>query len=161
MYWTTALGVATGMRSMTGMAVMCWFAWLGLLPQHGWGFWAGNIVSVIVFTVLALGEYWGDTQTFIPNRTDAGPLGARIVFGGIVAGLAAHATLAPTAGGVLFGVVGALIGAFGGIRLRLWAAKKIGRDLPVALAESAFALGLALYSAWQYHMYYVLQQANG
>ncbi len=136
---------------MTAMAVLCWFAWLQLLPQHGWSFWVGSLVAVIVFTIAAVGEYVVDTLPSTPNRTAAGPLIARIVFGALVGALAAHAVIEPAAGGVIFGVIGALIGAFGGVRVRLYWAKALGRDLPVALLESAIALGLAVGACWQLH----------
>jgi len=160
MYWLIALGIATGMRTMTPMAVLCWFAYLGLLPQTGWSFWTGNLFTVIVFTLLALGEYVGDTLPMTPNRTAPGPLAARIVFGGFTGALVAHATLPPVAGGVVFGVIGALIGAFGCMRIRLWASRRCGRDLPVALAESAIALGLALSAAVVFHGYWLVMEAD-
>jgi uncharacterized membrane protein len=160
MYWLVAFGMANGMRTMTPIAVLCWFAYLGLLPQTGWSFWAGNLITVIVFTVLALGEYVGDTLPMTPNRTAPGPLVARIVFGGLTGAMVAHATMPPVAGGVVFGIAGALIGAFGGIRLRLWTSRRIGRDMPVALAESAVALALALGAAFTFHGYWVALEAD-
>ncbi len=147
MQWYLLLGIATGMRSMTGMAVMCWFAYLGRTPVHGWAFWAGNLVSAIVFGLFALGEYIGDTLPKCPNRTDPGPAIARLVFGGLVGALAANATHEPLAGGILFGVAGAVIGTWGGIRVRALLAKLAGRDLPAALLESAIALAVAWFSA--------------
>jgi len=156
MFWLLWIGVATGMRTLTPIAVFCWFAYLGLLPQQGWTFWSGRLASVIVFTLLALGEYYGDLRPEAPNRTAPGPLAARIVFGALTGAMAAHASQPPTAGGVLFGAVGALIGAYGGIRLRLWTAHKAGRDWPVGLAESALALGIALWAAYKFHRYWVL-----
>ncbi len=145
------LGMTVGLRSMTAMAVLCWFAWLQLLPQHGWAFWVGSLAALIVFTLAAVGEYVVDTLPTTPSRTAAGPLIARIVFGALVGALAAHAVIEPVAGGVIFGVVGALIGAFGGVRVRTYWAKAVGWDLPVALLESAFALGLAVATCWQLH----------
>jgi uncharacterized membrane protein len=114
---------------------------------------------VIVFTVFALGEYVGDTLPKTPSRTAPFPLIARMVFGSLAATLAAKATEQPIAGGVVFGVIGALIGAFGGYRLRAYAAKKIGRDLPVALLESAIALGVTIWAAYMFHTFYVAQHA--
>jgi uncharacterized membrane protein len=153
------IGFATGLRTMTPITVFCWVAYLGLLPQTGWGSWTGKLVSVIIFTVLALGEYYGDTRPETPNRTDIGPLLARLAFGAFTAALACHATQEPVAGGLIFGAIGALIGAFLGRRVRGWAAGRLGRDLPIALTESAIALGIALYCAWSYHGFYVVQQA--
>ena len=149
------LGMTVGLRTMTAMAVLCWFAWAQLLPQHGWSFWVGNLITAIVFTVLALGEYVGDTLPSTPSRTAPGPLIARIVFGGLVGALAAHAVIEPAVGGAIFGVVGALIGAFGGVRVRMYWAKSVGRDLPVALLESGFALALAVGTCWELHKFLV------
>ena len=136
---------------MTAMAVLCWFAWLQLLPQHGWSFWVGYLASAIVFTVLALGEYYGDTLPTTPSRTAPGPLIARLVFGVLVGALAAHAVIEPAIGGAIFGLIGALIGSYGGVRVRVYWAKAIGKDLPVALLESAIALLLAVGMCWQLH----------
>jgi uncharacterized membrane protein len=136
---------------MTSTAVLCWFAWLQLLPQHGWTFWAGNIISVIVFTVLALGEYYGDTLPTTPSRRDPPLVAGRIVFATLAGILAARAIDEPIAGGIVFAIAGALIGIYGGYHLRMWGAKLFGRDLPAALLESALALALAILGAWKLH----------
>jgi uncharacterized membrane protein len=147
------LGITVGMRTMTAIAVLCWFAWLQLLPQTGRASWAGYLVTAIVFTVAAVGEYIGDTLPTTPSRLAPIGLGARIVFGALVGGLAAHGIYEPTAGGLIFGVVGALIGAYGGHWLRVVAAKRVGRDLPVALLGSAIALGVAVFTCWELHIW--------
>ncbi len=67
-----ALGITVGMRTMTAMAVLCWFAWTGSVPQTGWAFWVGHLVTVIVFTVFAAGETIGDTLPSTPSRTAPG-----------------------------------------------------------------------------------------
>jgi uncharacterized membrane protein len=159
MWMLMLVGIVTGMRTMTPMAVFCWFAYLGLLPQTGWSFWTAKLVTVIVFSVLALGEYIGDTLPTTPNRTAPGPLVARLCFASLVGAMAAHAIQEPVAGGVLFGIFGALIGAFGGMWLRGWGARRVGRDLPVALTESVVALGLAVFAAWIFHGYHMVQAA--
>jgi uncharacterized membrane protein len=146
--------MTVGMRTLTAMAVLCWFAWLQLLPQAGWGFWTGYLVTAIVFTVLAVGEYVGDTLPTTPSRTDPLLVAARVGFGALVGGLAANGIVEPIAGGVMFGVVGALIGTYGGYRVRMYWAKSLGRDLPAALGESAIALTLALFTCWQLHKFF-------
>jgi uncharacterized membrane protein len=148
MAWYFLLGLATGMRTMTAIAVLCWFARLGLLPQTGWSFWLASPISVLIFTLAALAEYYVDTLSITPNRTDLPLLLARCVFGGLAGVLAAHTIDEPLTGGILFALVGVFTGAFGGIRLRLWAARRFGRDLPAALTESALALGIALYGSY-------------
>jgi uncharacterized membrane protein len=151
MIWYVLLGISTGMRTMTATAVLCWFAWLRLLPQDGWAFWAANLVSVIVFTLLALGEYVGDTLPSTPSRTQLPLVLARLAFASLAGALVAHATAEPLAGGILFAAVGSLIGTYGGYHLRMFGARRVGRDLPVALSESALALGIALYVAVRLH----------
>ena len=97
MSWVLAiplLGMMTGARTMTPMAVLCWFAYFGSdgghLPLAGtWAFWAGKLVTAIIFTVLAVGELIGDKLPKTPNRTSPGALIARLVFGGLVGGIAA------------------------------------------------------------------------
>jgi|SRR5579875_803551 len=144
MQWLFLFGLATGLRTMTAMAVLCWYAALGYTPLHGWAFWAGYTASAIVFTVLAVGEYIGDTLPKTPNRTDKGPAIARLVFGALVGALAANVIHEPAAGGAILGVVGAAIGTWGGIHVRAWLARLFRHDLPAALLESAAALVLSL-----------------
>jgi uncharacterized membrane protein len=144
MEWYFLLGISTGMRTMTATAVMCWFAYWQLLPQKGWASWTGLLATAIVFMVLAVGEYIGDLLPQTPNRTAPGPLAARIVFSGFVGALAAHALIEPLAGGVILGVLGALVGAYGGMWLRM-------RDMPVGLLESLLALVIAAIAARGLH----------
>ena len=151
MEWVFLLGIVTGMRTMTAMAAVCWAAWLGWLPETGWAFWTTYLVSAVVFTLLALGEYVGDTLSTTPSRKAPGPAVARFVFGGLVGALVAKAISEPLAGGILTGVLGAAIGTWGGFAVRHWTAKKVGNDLPVALAESALALALAVTAIWKLH----------
>ncbi|QMV18723.1 DUF4126 domain-containing protein [Granulicella sp. 5B5] len=136
---------------MTAIAVLCWFAWLGLLPQTGWSFWFASPVCVLIFTLAALGEYYADTLPITPNRMDPPLLLARCVFGALVGALAAHSIHEPLVGGILFVLAGVFAGAFGGIRLRAWAARRFGRDLPAALTESALALAIAVCGSYLLH----------
>jgi uncharacterized membrane protein len=159
MLWLVLIGVATGMRTMTPIAVFCWFAWLGLLPEPGWALWSASLVSVIVFTVFGLGEYIGDTLPQTPSRISTFPLTARIVFGAVAGTLAAHSVAEPIAGGVIFGIIGALIGSYAGFYARGFCAAKLKRDMPVALFESALALGFALLAALELHHAVVVQAA--
>jgi uncharacterized membrane protein len=160
MIWYVLLGISTGMRTMTATAVLCWFAWLRILPQGGWAFWAANLVSVIVFTLLAVGEYVGDTLPSTPSRTRLPLVLGRVAFASLVGALAAHGTAEPAAGGIVFAVIGSLVGTYGGYHLRMSGSRRVGRDLPVALSESALALGLALYAAFRLH-YDLLTQTSG
>jgi uncharacterized membrane protein len=142
------LGVATGLRSMTGMAVLSWFAYLGYLPVGGtWAGWAASVASVAVFTVLAVGEYIADKLPRTPNRTAPGPLLARLVLGGLAGSICATAMTGPGLEGVLLGVAGAALGAFSGFMVRRDIVASLGcPDWPVAVAEDLIAIGCAIFS---------------
>ena len=161
MEWILVLGVVTGMRTMTGIAAVCWAAWLMWVPQTGWASWTGYLASAIVFSVLAVGEYIGDTRASTPSRKAPGPLLARLAFGGLVGALMAKAISEPLAGGILTGVIGAVIGTYGGYTARAWGTKKVGRDLPVALLESVFAIALAGISILEIHKGIVIDMKRG
>ncbi len=152
MEWIFLLGVVTGSRTMTAIAAVCWAAWLHLLPEHGWAIWVTYLVSALVFTGLALGEYVGDTLPKTPSRKELGPATARIAFGALVGALAATAVYQPVAGGILTGTAGAAVGTWGGFALRASAARRLGSDLPAAVGESALALGLAVLALWRLHV---------
>ncbi len=152
MTWLLAfpiLGFATGLRTMTPIAVLCWFAYLKYLPLSGtWGFWAGMLVSAIVFTVLAAGEWIGDVLPRTPDRTQLLPLLGRLAFGGLTGSLAATAMKGPLLEGLLLGMIGAAAGTFVGFMLRGFFVERCGHDLPVAAAEDGLSLllaGLALH----------------
>ena len=140
------LGFMTGLRSMTPMAVVCWFAYKHHLPLHGtWGFWAEYRVSAIVFSVLAVGEFIGDKLPSTPSRISWFPLTGRIIFGGLVGALCATGLHGSAVEGILLGVLGAVAGAFMGYHFRSWLTKTKGvPDLPVALAEDVIAVGCSL-----------------
>lgn len=155
MVWVLAiplLGLMTGLRTMTPMAVLCWFAYFGSdgghLPLEGtWAFWAGKLVTAIVFTVLAAGEYVGDKLPQTPNRTAPGPLIARLCFGGLVGGIAATGVKGSTIEGVLLGIAGALVGSFLGYHLRKHLVEWSGRpDWNIAVLEDAFAVLVSIYA---------------
>ena len=140
------LGAMTGLRSMTPIAVLCWFAYRGHLPLAGtWGQWAGRPVSVIVFAVLAVGELIGDKLPMTPNRTAVFPLVARVCFGGLVGALAATGLQGSAIEGIFLGAVSAVAGAFLGFNLRRdLVVKRVLPDLGVALVEDALAIGLSV-----------------
>jgi uncharacterized membrane protein len=146
-------GFVSGMRTMTAIAVLCWFGWLGLLPfEHTWAFWTANLVSVVIFSLLAAGEYVGDVLPQTPSRRDWPLALARLAFGGLTGALAATAIREPVAGGVLCGMLGAAVGTWGGWWARMRLGRFFGLDLPAGLLESAFALGEALFAAHWLHV---------
>lgn len=149
MAWIVAiplLGIATGMRTFTPMAVVCWFAYLGYLPVDGtWAFWAAKLVVAILFTVLALAEIVGDKLPRVPDRTSMGPLLARLVFGGLAGGIIAVSLNGSEFEGILLGLGGALVGTFGGHLIRREIVERSGsKDWPVAIAEDLTTIGFAI-----------------
>lgn len=144
MDWVLFLGVATGMRCMTPMAVLCWFMYFAALPVSRLNFWTASVVSVLIFTVLALGEFYGDTLPKTPSRKSPGPLVARLVFGAGIGMLVVSSFGKPLAGGFLLGVAGALIGTYGGYWARMRFAGLMGNDLPVAVFESVLAVAISV-----------------
>lgn len=144
------IGVVAGLRSLTAPAVVAWAAYIGWIDLHGtWAAWLTNIVAVIIFTVLAVGELINDKLPKTPARTAAPIFAARIVTGGLAgAALGAWPHWTFTALGA--GVIGAVLGTLGGYqaRKRLVAATG-GRDLPIALLEDAVAIlgGFAIAAA--------------
>jgi uncharacterized membrane protein len=145
MSWMLAiplLGVTTGLRSMTPMAVLCWYAHLGYIPVDGsWAAWTGRLSTAAIFTVLALGELVADKLPRTPDRTSPGPLLARLALGGLAGSIAATAMDGPGLEGALLAVVGAALGAFGGITVRRGLAESIGcADWKVAVGEDSVAI---------------------
>jgi len=158
MVWILLLGIATGMRTFTPIAVLCWFMWFATLPVTELNFWTANVFAVGVFTLLALGEYYIDTLPRTPSRKSAGPLIARLVFGSLVGALVSSSFMNPLAGGILLGIAGVLIGAFLGYRVRMYVAGLLNNDLPVAVCESLLALGISALAVQQLGVEFVAQQ---
>jgi uncharacterized membrane protein len=149
MTWLIAiplLGVVTGMRTMTAMATLCWFAYRGDLPlDDTWAAWAGKLATAIIFSVLALGEYAVDKLPKTPNRTAPPLLLARVLMGGLVGAIVAAGLNGSEFEGVILGVGGALIGTFGGYLVRREIVLRLGsKDWPVALTEDASAILFAV-----------------
>lgn len=140
------LGFLTGLRSMTPMAVLCWFAYAGhLLVRDTWAGWSASLISAAVFSVLALGEFIGDKLPSCPNRIAVFPLMARVVFGGLVGALAATGLHGSALEGILLGSCSAVGGAFLGYFVRRTLVQEKGfSDFFVALAEDISTVSLAI-----------------
>jgi uncharacterized membrane protein len=151
MSWLVAiplLGFATGLRCMTGIAVVCWFAYIGQLPVEGtWAAWTGTLTAAIVFTLCALGEYIADKLPNTPNRTAPVGLIARLIFGGLTGAIAATGLDGSALEGIILGSLCALLGTFVGYHIRREMVVSTGwRDWTVALVEDAFTLLCAIFA---------------
>jgi uncharacterized membrane protein len=142
------LGIVTGMRTFTPMAVLCWFAWAGHLSVgDSWASWTAKLSTAIIFTVLALAEYVGDKLPRTPNRSSPGPLIARLIFGGFIGAIAAAALDGAGIEGVILGVLGALIGTFASFLIRRDIVLRLkSKDWPVALVEDLSAILCAIFA---------------
>lgn len=138
------IGLVAGLRAMTAPAAVAWGAYLGWfdLSQSSLSF-MGSIWAVAIFTLLAVVELITDQLPSTPSRKVPMQFGARVVMG-VLSG----ATIASAGGmvvvGLIAGVIGAVIGTFGGAAGRAYLAGRFGRDLPAALIEDAVAIVLAL-----------------
>jgi uncharacterized membrane protein len=135
------IGCVCGLRSMTAPAVVAWGAHLGWLHlEGGWLAFLANKISLIVFSLFAVGELIADKLPFIPARTQAGSLGVRIIFGaGCGAALCISGAASPVLGAILGGL-GGVAGAFAGYTYRRRLASKVP-DFVLALLEDLVAVG--------------------
>jgi uncharacterized membrane protein len=147
--WLVALpllGVVTGFRTMTPFALLCWFAYRGNLPvDDTWASWTGHRVTAIIFTVLAIGELIADKMPWIPNRTSAGPLAARLGMGGLLGAVVATGLDGDIAEGIFLGLAGTLLGTFGGFLVRRELVERQGfEDWQIAVTEDAITLACSV-----------------
>src|SRR5688572_27760629 len=77
------IGFFAGLRSLTAPAAAAWAAYLGWLKLGRPLSLIGSILSVAIFTVLAVVELVADKLPKTLNRTSPAPLIARIVTGGL------------------------------------------------------------------------------
>lgn len=135
------LGCICGLRSMTAPAVVAWGAHLGWLHLEGslLAFFA-NKISLVLFSLFALGELIADKLPFIPPRTQAGPLGVRILFGAVCGAAICISVGASPTGGAVLGGLGGIAGAFAGYHYRRRLSSMVP-DILLALIEDLVAVG--------------------
>ena len=135
------IGVATGLRSMTPVAVVSWAARLGRLHvENTWLAFLGFALTPYLLTALALGELIVDKLPKTPSRKVPVPFVGRIVLGALC-GAALGAAGQALIGGLLAGALGGVAGTLGGYEFRARLVRAIGgKDLPIALLEDAIAI---------------------
>jgi uncharacterized membrane protein len=140
------LGTVSGLRALTGLAVVSWAARLGYLQLgQTWLAFLGYAFTPYILTVLALGEIVNDKLPKTPSRTIPPQFITRVLTGtlcGIAVGLATS-QMVP---GLIAGAAGSVAGTLGGAKARAFGAKLFGRDLPAALLEDLVAVGLAIFA---------------
>jgi uncharacterized membrane protein len=137
------IGLVTGLRSMTGPALVCWAAHLGWINlEDSRLVLMESTLATYGFSALAVGELVADKLPFIPNRTSPGPLFGRVVLGALSGSALCAATGYSLSVGAIFGAVGGVMGAFAGFQARASLVKASGLpDWVIALAEDVVALG--------------------
>ncbi|MBU1306843.1 MAG: DUF4126 family protein [Alphaproteobacteria bacterium] len=131
------IGVVAGLRAMTPLAAISWAAYLGWLDFSGTQMaFVGHIVTVIILTLLAIGELVSDQLPNTPSRKVPVQFGTRIVVGAIAGALLPGNIVI----GLILGAIGAVIGTLVGANLRARLATALGRDLPAALLEDFLAV---------------------
>lgn len=139
------IGVIAGLRTMTAAAAVSWAAWMGAVPLAGTPLaFLGATVTPWILAVLALGELVADQLPKTPSRKVPIQFGARLLVGA-VAGAAIGAAMGEMLTGAGLGLMGALIGTYGGAEARARMAAVFKSDRPAALIEDAVAVaGAAL-----------------
>jgi uncharacterized membrane protein len=134
------IGVVTGLRVGTALAVTAWGAWLGWLPvANSWASFIGHWIAVGIFTILAIVELVTDQLPSTPSRKVPPQFGTRVVIGAFC-GAVIGATAGATIGGLVAGAIGAVIGTLGGAEARVRLAAAFGKDPPAAFIEDAVAI---------------------
>jgi len=131
----TALLLAFGLGFVSGLRVFTPVAAVLLVRGGVWG---------ILAAVAAVLEYVVDLLPNCPSRTRPMGLVARAVSGALVGWMIATIHGGSGAFGAIAGVVGAMIGAYGGHAVRLKAIARIG-NYPAGITEDLVAIGLAAF----------------
>ena len=135
------IGIVAGLRTFTAPTAISLAAWSGRLALNGsWLAFLGYSWTPWIFLILALGEFVGDQLPSTPSRTVPMQFGARLLSGAIC-GAAIGWPHQAMLGGILAGIMGAVIGTFGGHALRMRLAAAFKKDFPAALLEDAIAIG--------------------
>ena len=135
------IGFVTGLRSLTGPALLSAGSSAGLLR---WGprlKWLRSSKTALAFGALALGELVLDKLPSAPARTKAGPLAARAVSGALCGAAVCAVKDGDVPTGAVIGAAGAIAGTYAGYYLRKHAVDKHGVPaIAAALAEDAIAI---------------------
>ncbi|HXJ04488.1 MAG TPA: DUF4126 family protein [Candidatus Acidoferrum sp.] len=142
-----AIGVVSGMRSLTGPAVAAWAGhrnWLNLAGSRL--AFMGSTAAVAIFTLLALIELIADKLPSTPSRTKPLGLIARFALGALSGACVVVSAGHSLVYGAVLGAAGGIAGAFAGHQWRtsLVNALKVS-DLVIALVEDAVAIGIGLF----------------
>ena len=135
------IGVAAGLRAVTPIAAIAWGAYLGWIDLSATPLaFMGNIIAVVIITLLAIAELVSDQLPNTPSRKVPVQFGTRILLSAFAGALL---MIDSWIIGAILGAVGAVLGTYGGADIRARLARAFGRDLPAALIEDVVAVILA------------------
>ena len=140
------IGLFAGLRSLTPPAAVAWAVYLGWLRLTRPLSLVGSLPAVIILSLLAITEFVIDKLPNTPNRT--APLGliARIVTGGFTGACVSLGGGKSAFVGAALGVLGGIVGCFGGYQVRAWLVKSLRQpDFNIAMLEDLIAIGGSLF----------------
>ena len=139
------IGLCAGLRSLTPPAAVAWAVHLGWLRLARPLALIGSLPAVIILSVLAIAEIIFDKLPNTPNRTAPPGLLGRIVTGGLTGACVSLGGGKSAYVGAGLGVLGGVVGCFGGYQVRARIVKSFGQpDFPVALVEDMIAIAGSL-----------------
>jgi uncharacterized membrane protein len=140
------IGFFAGLRSLMAPAITAWATQVGWLRLERPLSLIGSTPSVVILTVLAIGELVVDKLPKTGSRTSPPGLIARILTGGLTgACVAVNGAQSPLVGAVL-GAAGGVVGCFMGHRARTGLVKALRTpDIYIALLEDLVAVGGCLW----------------
>ena len=135
------IGLFAGLRSLTAPAATAWAVYLGWLHLDRPLSLIGSVVSVVIFTALAIAELVADKLPQTPSRTAPPGLIARIVTGAVTGACVAAGGGQGAVVGAVLGAAGGVAGCFGGYQARTRLVKALGvPDICIALLEDLVAI---------------------
>lgn len=146
LFLSLLIGTVTGLRTITGIAVLSWAVHLGWidLKQSRLAF-LGSLAAVVFLTAGAIGEFIADKLPRTGKRTAAGPLIARMISGGVCGAAVCAASDQSWAFGAALGAAGAILGSFAGYYARTGLVRKLRTaDFLIAIPEDLLAIGLSM-----------------
>ena len=140
------IGLFAGLRSLTPPAAVAWAVHLGWLRLARPLALIGSLPAVIILSLLAITEIILDKLPNTPNRTAPAGLIARIVTGGFTGACISLGGGKTALVGAGLGVVGGIVGCFGGYQARARLVKSLRLpDFYIALLEDLIAIGGSLF----------------
>jgi uncharacterized membrane protein len=144
---TFLIGAITGLRSMTGPAIISWAAHLGWIDLTASPLaFMGYAATPYIISLLAIGELIADKLPATPSRKALPGFAARIVLGAFCGYALSAGVGLPAIFGAVAGCAGAVAGTLAGYeaRTRLVKALRVP-DVLIALLEDAVAIAAGLF----------------